>query len=390
MSQYVTTPDGKRHIFPDSASKEQIAHALSSYARPQSAGFGGFPAAVNPYNPASVMDQLKSKSLELLPTAGGMAGGMIGAYGGFPGAVAGAGIGGAAGEAAKEYLGGKSVSPLAVGGSGLEQASYEAGGRALVGGASKLAGHLMKGALRPGALLKKFPDIVETALSERTPVSAGGAEKARSLRTAASKQLYGLLGEAKSAGKSFLTSDVAKHARALLDDPVLPSDAKAQIAKELEQFIADKGVSVDPVLLKGIKKYAQANARPIYNAAASGDAVAQANRARFYAALGTGAKEQLETIPGVGAAESRTKSLIGLQRATGRAEMRSPPRFRLIEPTTYPILNALTGPSAASHMAIWLKFPWFRTLLGQSPRLAMAIAQQPTTAPADVSAVGRH
>lgn len=389
MSQFVTTPDGKRHIFPDSASKEQIAKALSTYTKPQAAGFGGFPSAANPYNPAGALDQLRSRSMELLPTAGGMAGGLLGSVGGFPGAVAGAGVGGAAGEAAKQYLSGKQISPLSVGGSGLEQAAYEAGGRVLVGGATKLAGHLMKGALRPGTLLRKFPDVIETALSERIPVSSTGAEKAKALRVASSKQLYGLLGKAKTAGQTFKTSDVIRHAQDLLNDPVLPSDAKTQIARELEQFIADKGVSVDPVLLKGIKRYAQANARPVYNAATSGDAIAQANRARFYAALGLGAKEQLETIPGVASAEARTKSLIGAQRATARAEMRSPNRLRLIEPTTYPILDALTGPNSASHVAIWMSSPWFKKIAAQSPRLAMAIAEQMTTAQPDVSGVAR-
>lgn len=389
MSQYVTTPDGTRHKFPNEATPEQIKAALSGYSA-QGDTSGGRPILIPPQEgypqprAMTATNPFISRGLELLPSAGGYAGGFLGSVGGPAGMIGGAAAGGALGEGMRQAIGGGQFSPLAIGGRGLEQGALEATGLGLAKGAGALARPVMKRALGAGkAILSEFPDVVETALKRGLPVSEAGLAKAKALRQASADALSELLNDAKASGKTFKTKQITGEVRKLLRSEVLPDKEKLRIAQQLMDFVSDKGSQVgtkgrfpvykqiDPVLLNEIKQFYQARARSVYRAGRMGGlTLAQENRGLFSKALASGARKQLETIPGVAARDAETQSLIGAQRAVADATMRPPRPFEIHKPGTYPIANS---PQVMSKVALTLNSPMFKSLLRQSPRAAAAL-----------------
>lgn len=370
MSQIVVTPDGKRHVFPDQASQEQIKAALASY-RPVPAAM---PTLANPAAP--FLGSLKARALGLLPAAGGLAGGIGGgALAGVPGAIGGAAAGGAAGEAARQGLTG---SPLSVGGiasQGAQQGAYEALGAGIAAGAGALARPVMRRALQVGkTLTRDFPNAVETTIARGIPVTKAGVAKAITLRQASGKALASLLRQAEATGQVFRVQDLMRNASELLQSKVLPKADKARIAKMLDDFALQHGQTLSPTLAKQIKQFYQRRASTVFRAEkVAGATLAQQNRGLFSREIARGAKAQLEQIPGVAAREAETQSLIGAQRAVSEAYMRPPRAFEIHKPGSYPILNS---PAVISHTALVLSSPYFRALSRQSPRAAAALLFQ--------------
>lgn len=372
MSQIVTTPDGQRHIFPNEATPDQIKSAIARYSA-QPPGPPQMSATSNPFS--MYQANMKDRAIGLLPTAGGLVGGIAGApFGGFAGAVGGAAAGGALGEGAREALSGEPISPLRVGGGGLEQGAYEALGQGLARGAGAVARPIMRRALGVGKrILSSFPDVTETVLSRGIPASAGGAAKAQALREASTRALDVLLANAKASGTSFDTRNVTQYATKLLRSKALPDKEAGQIVKQLVDFQAEQGRKIDPVLLKEIKQFYQARARKLYSASRAGiPTLAQENRGAFSKAIAKGAQEQLERIPGVARQEATTQSLMGAERAVKEAVQRPPRPFEVHKPGTYPI-PLIMGSHAMSRYAIFLNSTLFKTVLRQSPRAAAAM-----------------
>jgi len=116
----------------------------------------------------------------------------------------------------------------------------------------------------------------------------------------------------------------------------------------------------------------------------------------------SGAKDALETIPGVAAGEARTQSLIGATQAIKRSELR---RLSLMAESlsgaagtvaavlgpkgdlpsdlkngaiTWLVTRGLMSPRATSRAALALTQPQLRALFQQFPRLAYAVVHELT------------
>ncbi len=380
MSQYVTTPDGRRHIFPNEATPAQIKAALASYAAPDTGKPIMVPAPMGLSQPKAMVatNPFISYGLRALPTIGGAVGGFLGSELG-PGAIGTAAVGGSAGEGIRQAIlnqgYGQPISPLAIGGRGVEQGAYEVTGFGLARGAGALAKPVMRRALGVGkTLLSNFPDAVETALSKGIPVSTQGVAKAKALRQASGQALSDLLIRARNAGTTFRMADITRQVKVLLRSKVLPERDKDRILRQVVEFAVQRSQKIDPVLLNEIKRFYQARASSVYRAGRAGAlTLAQENRGLFSRALARGAREQLETIPGVAERNVETQSLIGAQRAVSEAVMRPPRPFEIHKPGSYPIAN---NPYVVSRVALTLNSPMFRSLLRQSPRAAAALMME--------------
>lgn len=392
----VQGPDGKRIEFPDGTPPETIKAVMAKQ-------YGGAAPGVQPMGtntqPNQTNPEFQRRVLEGLPTAGGYIGGLVGKLGGYPGAVAGAGAGGALGEGVRQVAAGEGLSGPEMGKRGLEQAAYEAAGGALAKGASAVARPIMRRALSVGKAIggktkiggSMFPDPVETTLREKIQVSPKGALKASSLRQESARELKKLLATAKLGGKTFKTSDVTRHVKELLKDPVLPSKEKEKILSDLVAFYKDKGLRMDPEIVQGVKRYYQRQARGIYRSGQEGAfTLGDQPHGQFAEKVAQGAREQLESIPGVEARNLRTKGLIGAEKAVERAVQRPAAPFELFRPGTYPMLSRLAGSDVLSHTAILLGDRKFQELARQSPRAAAQLIQQMLlSAESDATAVGQ-
>jgi hypothetical protein len=369
---------GRRHVFPDGTTPEE-ADSLMSGKQPAQAA-APVPQ-VNPIereyrarqNAADMTEQYaKSPDLSVLPTAGGFVGGLVGKVGGYPGAVVGAGIGGGLGEGARQVFAGEPLSGPRMLGQGAAQGAYEAAGGALAKGAGKLARPLMRQALSPDKpTLRSFPKAVETALQRGIPVSQKGAKKAADLRGQSAAKLRALLTKAEASGTKHQTGDVTKRVAELLNDKATPDAEKMEILKQLLEFEGQHGKSIDPTLLKAIKKRYQGKASAALKAEKiAGPSSSLSGSGAFNRELARGAKQELERIPGVAKREAETQSLVGVSRAVDNALLSAPRHIELFKPTSWPHLSR----NVESQIAIKLASPKWQALLQQSPRLAVALA----------------
>lgn len=293
-------------------------------------------------------------AVDALPSIGGALGGIVGGVGGtvagmgvggVPGAVGGAALGGAAGEAFRQLanrLRGEdapqSMTDAAKGiaGEGAIQGGMQAAGGALAGGARVVGRGLVENAVRPTmSLVREFPNVVDTIVAERLPVGRflpglpSGSQQAMSKLGAASQGVRDLLAKAEASGTTIDGAQmIQKPVLELIDDIArqpLGDAQEQQLASMLDEFLRRNAAKpLTPTAVKELKSRAQAIAKPVYRAVEKGFPVTaeQSLNARFNAAVGSGAKEALETIPGVGAGEAHKKSLIGATRALKQAENR--------------------------------------------------------------------
>jgi hypothetical protein len=252
-------------------------------------------------------------------------------------------LGGATGEALRQLVnrarGAEApATPLAaakaIGTEGAVQGATEVAGAGL-GGVAKVAGKaLVENAVRPTmSLVREFPDVINTIVKERLPVGrslpgvAKGSEQALAKLGQASQSVRALLEKAGADGVTFQASHIAQPVLQLVDDIAkqpLGEAQERQLADMLDEFLVRHKGPLTPADVKQLKASAQAIAKPVYRAVEKGFPVTaeQSLNARFNAAVGTGAKESLETIAGVGEGEARKKSLIGATRALKQAENR--------------------------------------------------------------------
>ena len=293
------------------------------------------------------------QGLEVLPSAGGLIGGMIGGAGGtvmgtpvsgVPAAVAGASLLGGLGEATKQgirRLIGASVpvtsadAAKAIGKEAAIQGASELGGRGLAKAAETLGRGMVENSVRPTMTLQgEFPNVMQTIVKERLPVGKGylggpsGAAQAEQRLAEESLKVRKLLQAATLDGKTFETSKITKPVRDLIkefEETEAQNPGRLEKLQELlDNFIASKPGPIGPVEVQKLKQAGQKIAKPIYKAVARGEYVGtEADvKAQFNAALASGAKKAMETIPGVAEGEATKRSLIGAQRALTAAERR--------------------------------------------------------------------
>jgi hypothetical protein len=153
-------------------------------------------------------------AVDAMPMAGGALGGIVGGIGGtvagmgvggLPGAVGGAALGGGAGEAAKQLVNrvrGQSApttmteAATDIGTEGAIQGALEAGGGLAVKGLGAGAKAVYRGYLKPSLAknaVGKAGEIVNTAIDEALPVTAGGIQKAQNVIGDLRRQVDGIL-----------------------------------------------------------------------------------------------------------------------------------------------------------------------------------------------------
>ena len=353
----VKGPDGIVHVFPVDATDQEISAALEA-------------------PPATARGAARERSwadmaVDALPTLGGLAGGIVGGIGGtvagmgvggVPGAVGGAALGGGAGEAARQMINrargeaaptSATEAATAIGTQGATQAGSELAGRGIVKAAGMAARGLMDFAIRPApTVAEEFGDIAATAIKERLPVGSvlpgatKGSARAKSAMRESGADTRRLLTDAEKAGTSFRPQDVARGpvtelAGDIAKQPLSTSELQ-QVSRMFAEFLDTQPGRVAPNAMKDMKQAAQRIAKPIFRALNQGNSVAagESLKAQFNKAIADGAKEALETIPGVGASEARTQGLIGATRAIRRAESR---RLPLVAELAAPIVGGVAG-----------------------------------------------
>jgi hypothetical protein len=355
---------------------------------------------------------MHSTAREALPS-------VLGALGGFLAGPPGAAIGGAVGEAERQMQrrsAGESApaTPIEaaqdIGGSGAVQGVVDYAGGKVVKGAQVVGKAMMENAVRPTmALLREFPDVVGTIIKERLPVGSGpltakGSEIAAEKLADASQGVRALLERATTAGKTFEASRMAKPVLDLIDEiskqPLGNSQMK-QLDGMLTEFLERHKGPITPVQVQELKRAAQAIAKPVYKAVQRGEAVTarEALGARFNSAIAAGAKEAMETVPGVAAGEAHKQALIGAKRALTQAEGRrlslmaegiagaAPIVSSLIGPDgpldeklkqavgSYLIVRGIMSPRTMSRGALVLTAKHTQELLRQFPRLAAEVVR---------------
>lgn len=383
--------------------------------------------------PTSAKPPLIDRALDALPAVGGAVGGVVGGaggaafgmgFGGVPGAIGGATLGGGAGEAVRQ-LGRRVLGHDApatsidaakdIGKEGAVQGAMEVAGQGAMHAAAGAGRVLMENAVRPTmSLLQDFPNVMAVIERERLPVGRflpflqAGSQRAANLRTASARAVRELLVKAEAAGKMFSPDEIAKPVLELVDDiskqPLSQRDMQ-RLGTMLDEFLVSHPGDLTPVAVKELKQRAQSIAKPIFKAEAKGFPVSadQPLMARFNDAVSRGAKEGLETIPGVAQGEKQTQDLIGAGRALRQAEARRLPLAvegisasaatvaGLLSPDSsldtklkdsaiaYLVARGLGSPRTMSRVGLALTSAQIKQLFRQFPRLAEAAATQVQT-----------
>lgn len=422
MPRTVKGPDGVLHSFPDDATDVEISDALGA-------------------SPAQKPERTwTDAAVDSLPAVAGAAGGIIGGIGGTvggfgvggaPGAIGGAAVGGAAGESARQLINrarGKAAPATSmdaakdIGVEGAVQGASEAAGGAVAKGATVVGRGLVENAVRPTmAMVRDFPNVVDTIVKERLPVGrmlpgmAKGSEQALAKLATESASVKALLSKATSDGMTFATSKIAEPVLGLIDDIAKQPIGDAQmktLENMLDEFMKRNPGPLTPLAVKDLKSRAQAVAKPIYKAMGMGMPVSadQTVAARFNGAVASGAKSALETIDGVGAGETEKQGLIGASRALKTAENR---RLSLagevgsavagnvagtvadmLSPDSsldsklkngavaWLVARGMASPRTMSRAGLALTAPQIEQLFRQFPRLAVAAIEQAQGQPA--------
>lgn len=360
----VVDANGVEHVFPADMDPSRAAAIVRQQAKA--------PVASVKQQPAR---SITERVTEALPTVGGLVGGLVG---GIPGAAA----GGAAGSGFRSLIDRAGELPGAVAdvASGLvnnpretlagfvEGAKEGATGAAKAGaveGASEVAGlglakgagmaahGLMDFAIRPApTVAEEFGDIAATAIKERLPVGSilpggkRGSVKAGTALREASGETRRLLDDAAAKGVEFGSADVARGPVTEMVGEIakrpLSQSELSEVSRLFSEYLNTQNPRMAPRAVKDMKQAAQRIARPIFRAINQGNmpAPGEALRAQFNKAIAEGSQEALETIPGVAAAEKRTQSLIGANKAIRRAESR---RMPLVAELAAPITGAAVG-----------------------------------------------
>lgn len=215
MPRTVKLPDGRSLTVPDDATMEEIlvvANEMDADTSDQ-----------GPPEP-SVMDERGyiDKAVDWLPSVGGAVGGFLGGKK-TPIGIAAAGVGGALGEGARQGIrlaqgrgdevpdtAGSALKRIAV--AGGVNAGQELGGRALIGGLSRIAPAFMDAALGAQKVIrKKFPtvDLPRVALRERAVMGSDKtATKIAGRATAATAAKNVAARQADAAGHEITLQDV--------------------------------------------------------------------------------------------------------------------------------------------------------------------------------------
>lgn len=316
---------------------------------------------------------LKRRGAEAAPTAGGIAGAAGAGFltAGNPWAmIAGAGVGGSAGEGARQAILGEKVNPLKIYGGGVEQSAAEALGQGAMAGLARGGGSLMRGALGIGTdPAANFAPPERTVIKAVANVTKSGFDKLRGLHKEAVGKLMNILQRASLHGTRVSTDDVLRGVDEVLADPSVENDIKSGVSELAQKFRDQYGASIDPVVLRGIKRRAQNASRSIFTRELEGGMAMGANQ-EFKRGLASGSKTALEQIKGVAEAEGAVNDLRAAKKAVRGALKKPQEQLTLHHPQTWPVVGMLGKRSVRGKAALIMSDKTFQRVAGQSPRAA--------------------
>lgn len=371
--------------------------------------------APSPGRSADFRRNLVRGSLEAIPPLASAGAAMLTGGASIPIQLAAAGLGYAGGEGARQTasaalgfnepppFSGEALGRISLG--GVRGAAEGAGGALLQRAARTGASNLMRQALKasPGVqeaaganmtatARSMFPEgeaLWETAIHERLPIgrlsrtlgSRKGSEMAGEKLDATDQRLQEILAQANRQGWRRTAQDFVGHVSELRSEIIKetnPSQALKALDKMLSEFIAKRRGPRFSGRMGALRRFTpedvrefnqtwQKEAQTLYSARERGIPVGprQALRSRFAENVARGAREQLETIPGVAAQNARLQRLQRLREAILDAERRN--RYlRWGGPGhVFPVLE---WPEFTSRSALWLTDPRSQFALGQIPR----------------------
>ena len=398
MSQYVTTPDGQRHAFPDEATPEQIKRALSNYMPDSSSGGAAYPSMTAKYNPFQAF--MRTNVTEGLPSAGGFVGSILGTPFGPPGRMAGAGIGGAAGEVGREALNLDPLSPSKIGIQGGIQAGLQGIGEGVVAGAAKVAGPLYRKALGVlPSLAERFgtttEELAAMVFGKRLRISQAGTKEAQGLadrmRLARSETL-GRVRRTVPAGHiaEVAIKDAERSIGRRLTDPErhelvdkIQDEANAILSARTHGVVPSSGSRFTMRELEQVKEVAAKNSRAAYRASQQGMSVAA--DPELQRQLASGARNVLGKVPGVAAQNAELRNLMAAKEAIRKAINRTSGEWSPLH--VGPISTGVKIPrDKVGDLALALTSKNFQRIARQSPRAAAeALHQLMISAEADAT-----
>ena len=303
--------------FPDGTPPEVMEQALAEF-REEAA----------PEHPHARVARLVGENL---PAIGGAIGGLLGAAGG-PGVAAGtAALGGAAGRAGQHVIGGLQKRPVPqgtdlaadLGTAGATQGAVQLVGGAMGGALAKGARRMYQGLAKPSkALRQEFPDVIDTAVKERIPLTQRGAQKVEQKLGASSAKAREVITQAEQAGappvqpREVVSAfpSVVKELRKRADIGQAPQFGA--VGARGQRLMASHGRSGIPLSrAQELKQTAQTSAQGAYRAKDRGVAKELGAEDLLDEATAKGLRQAIERrVPDVAPINRQTQSLIGVDR----------------------------------------------------------------------------
>ncbi len=281
---------------------------------------------------------------DALPTIGGTIGGLAGGTRVTPAGTALAGMGGAVGQGVSELIDAvrnpirkvdgpidalkQANAPLiAMARAGAEQAGLQYVGGKIGNWLSSGAGRLYQGLAKPAkALRADHPDLIQTALRERIPLTSRGATKVDNLTTASRQQADNMIAQAQAAGAGNVpTSDVVSELA-----PVVTELRKRALIGQPNKLhvVGDRARNIVQASPRGIpltqaqelKRTAQNAAQGAFRQVRTGAKKEMSADDLMDKAIATGFRKGIEKkAPDVIPVNQRTQSLGGVREMVGDA-----------------------------------------------------------------------
>lgn len=325
MPIQIKLPDGRTIVAPDDATPEEL-DAIANEA-------GGEEPSEHPH--ARIARMVGDN----LPAIGGAVGGALGAIGGPIVAAGTAALGGAAGRLGQRVVQGLQRRPGAVTGTGemladagregAIQGGIQAAGGMLGKGASAVGGRVYSGLLKASKNLRaQHPDLVQTLMNARAPITQGGLRKVEGLLGRSSQQADDLVNAHANAAPVRASEIVGGFGKTVGElrkrvEIGQPSEL-AKVGERGKRLVkTDRGVGIELPRAQALKRTAQESAHAGYRQAERGTVKEVGADTMLDKDVARGFRSAIEKrIPEIAGVNRRTQSLGGakdaLEDALGR------------------------------------------------------------------------
>ena len=271
---------------------------------------------------------------DALPMVGGAIGGMAGMVGGPVVATGTAALGGAAGQFGKRLVQGLQQRETPQGVEALVDAAkagaWEGGSQAVGGvigsGLARGARRLYQGLAKPATALRAdFPDLIETALRERIPLTRGGEAKISRLVQQSSNQADNVVNAASSISAPMPAREALTQLRPVVTELRRRADIGqpnqlAAVGERGRRLLARHPQGIDLSRAQELKRTAQTAAQGAYKARNLGVQKELGANDLLDEAVARGLRGGIERrVPDVIPINAQTQSRIGVDRMVGDA-----------------------------------------------------------------------